>query len=83
MQTIPQKITGISHPLVQDMYLKPGFDEKHRERNTLIIETKLENANGHEDFDSYLIDLLTDLNDLQAKAKSEVGDFSHVDIRTH
>lgn len=70
---IPQSVTTVSHPLVRHMY---------RRGASLVIETTLsESDRDDEDFDLSLLDLLTDLKDLKARAEDEVGSFDQVDIR--
>ncbi len=80
-QNISQPVSGISHPLVADIYLKKDLINKHN--NVLVIEARNnENFNDHEEYDSYLIDLLVDLEDLKNKAQQKVGSFDRIDIRT-
>ncbi|MBI1301917.1 MAG: hypothetical protein GC137_09715 [Alphaproteobacteria bacterium] len=78
----PKIVSGITHPLVADMYLKKDFGSK--KQDVLIIETKRQSDElDHDSFDSYLIDLLTDLEDLKAQAEKKVGFFDRIDIRTN
>lgn len=86
MQNITQTlkpVSGINHPLVADMYLKK--DLSHHDANILVIEAKKKKAalgeTEHEAFDSYLIDLLIDLENLKEKAEAKVGRFDRIDIR--
>ena len=87
MNMVPQHVTGIFHPLIREIYLKKEFGNgslKHED--VLVIETVPHDHNenpAHENFDSYLIDILTDLDDLKMQAQSKVGHFDRVDIRSH
>ncbi len=87
MNTVPQHIRGVSHPLVADMYLKKGNDGRNTSEDVLVIQT-ISKQDGMEEaefnsFDTYLIDLLTDLEDLKAQAEQQIGAFDRVDIRAH
>ncbi len=79
-----KKVTGISHPLISDMYLKKDFSSK--KQNILVIRARSQGDNDenldHDAFDSYLVDLLTDLEELKNKVQKKVGKFSRVDILT-
>lgn len=84
MLNVPQRIKGIYHPAVQDMYLKKDYTDINNKKNVLVIETlptrKNENEE-HDGFDSYLVDLLVDLHSLKDEARKKAGPFSRVDIR--
>lgn len=84
MLNLPQQVKGITHPLVSDIYLKKEFGYGHHSENVLVIEAR---SNDDEEmefntFDSYLIDLLTDLEDLKEQAEEKIGKFDRVDIRS-
>ena len=87
MTIVPEHVTGISHPMIREIYLKKDFGNgslKHED--VLVIETKRHTRNdeiAHESFDSYLIDILADLDDLKTQAQSKIGHFDRVDIRSH
>lgn len=87
MNIVPEHVTGISHPMVREIYLKKDFGNgalKHED--VLVIETMPHEPGedpDHESFDSYLIDILADLDDLKMQAQSKVGHFDRVDIRSH
>lgn len=84
MMNVPQRITGITHPYVHSIYLKKDFGTKERKQDVLVIETIRAKAQADGDsFDSYLIDILTDLKDLKEQAEEQIGHFDRVDIRTH
>jgi hypothetical protein len=87
MNTVPQLIKGVSHPLVADMYLKRDNSDQHTPEDVLVIHTTVTEDGMAESefnsFDSYLIDLLTDLEDLKAHAEKQIGSFDRVDIRAH
>lgn len=86
MLDVPRNITGITHPLINDMYMKKDYNDPRGEQNVLVIQAKPhqedENEQAHDSFDSYLIEILTDLNDLKARAEMQIGHFDRVDIRT-
>ena len=74
MNIVPEHVTGISHPMVREIYLKKDFGNgalKHED--VLVIETMPHEPGedpDHESFDSYLIDILADLDDLKMQAQS-------------
>lgn len=74
---------NITHPLIAAMYLKRDFTKPSHE-NVLVIDTNFaDSTEDHGAFDSYLTDLLLDLEDLKRQAEARVGKFDRVDIRTH
>lgn len=81
-------VSGISHPLVADMYLKKDFGSSNdrQEQDVLVIEARgcdfEDNETEHDAFDSYLIDLLLDLEGLKTQVEEKIGTFDRVDIRT-
>lgn len=79
---ILRPVTGVTHPLVADMYLKKDHSQAS-DQDVLVIEAlKHDNEEEHYDsFDSYMLDLLMDLEDLKQKAEKKVGRFDRVDIR--
>lgn len=83
MLNTPSRVTGVSHPLIREMYLKKDFTTGNYSEDVLVIETALEDENGHKDFDLYLAELLNDLKDVQIQAEQKIGPFDRIDIRTH
>ncbi len=86
MLNIPQHITGISHPLVKDIYLKKFRTKGHKSEDVLIIEALTDDhydIHEHEGFDPYIAELLIDLQNLETQVKEKVGSFDRVDIRKH
>lgn len=87
MNTVPQVIRGVSHPLVTDMYLKRDNSNRRTSEDVLVIQTVARENDADESefnsFDTYLIDLLTDLEDLKALVEHQTGPFDRVDIRSH
>lgn len=81
---MPERVTAISHPLVRDVYLKKDFGAGHRDEDVLVIETLDPDFDDeHCDlFDSYLIDLMVDLEELKMEAEQRVGSFDRIDIRS-
>lgn len=87
MNIVPEHVTGISHPMIREIYLKKDFGNGSlQHEDVLVIETMPHEPSedaAHESFDSYLIDILADLDDLKTQAQSKVGHFDRVDIRSH
>lgn len=85
MTPVADVIRTVSHPLVRSIYAKKDFSTPDPDDNVLVIETNFEQQSmaDHDNFDSYLIDLLADLQELKEQAEKEVGTISRVDIRTH
>lgn len=83
--TVPERITALSHPLVREAYLKKDFAADHWNEDVLVIETLDPDFDdiGHDLFDSYLIDLLADLDDLRVQAEEKVGHIDRIDIRSY
>ena len=75
-------IKTVVHPLVRSMYLKQDLDAGHAGETVLVIETNFTQQDMTND-DSYLVDLLIDLQDLKDKAEKEIGTINRVDIRRH
>jgi hypothetical protein len=85
MKVIADPIKTITHPYISSMYLKKDFANHHAGEDVLVIDAEFpsEEEGTHKSFDSYLIDLLIDLEELKNQAEREVGRFDRVDIRTH
>ncbi len=79
-------VKTVTHPLIRSMYMKKDYhhDNRHPE-SILVIETNFEQQSpgDHEHFDSYLVDLLIDLQELKDQAEREIGAVDRVDIRPH
>lgn len=75
-------IKTVAHPLVRSMYLKHDLNEGHQGEAVLVIETNFAQQDVTGD-DSYLVDLLIDLQDLKDQAEKEIGTINRVDIRRH
>lgn len=80
-----QRNLGITHPSVRDAYLKTVSNPDHTKfEDVLVLETYHEDGKQELDgFDSYLIELLNDLEDLKNKAEAKVGHIDRVDICHH
>ena len=84
---IPKHVTGITHPNIADMYIKHhSIGRTNKIRKILIIETNArpQNTSPNQDYaehDSYLIDLLIDLEDLKKQVEAKVGKLDEIDIR--
>lgn len=78
MLSVSERLRSITHPLIASMYMKKDFSDQ---KNVLVIETAFSINDKEETFDSYLIDLLMDLEDLKNKAENCVGTFDRIDIR--
>ncbi|MCD8497034.1 MAG: hypothetical protein LRZ85_02480 [Alphaproteobacteria bacterium] len=85
MLNIPQHVSGITHPLISDMYLKKDFGRGPHHEDVLVIETRRTPANdsGVGRFEDYLAALLPDLEDLKEQAERKVGHIDRIDIKTH
>lgn len=49
----------------------------------MVIETNFPEQDEDHGFDSYLVDLLIDLEEIKKNAEDRVGKFDRIDIRTH
>lgn len=86
MLSMPRPITGITHPLIKDIYLKKSRGRNRKREDVLVIEAVsdgTDNITEHDGFDSYLAYLLMDLRDLEEQVEKKVGPFDRVDIRRH
>ncbi len=78
MFAMPQEINAVAHPLVRSMYLKHGTGG-----DVLVIETNFsQDKNDYELYDSYMTELLFDLENITTIAEQRVGHIDRVDIRT-
>jgi hypothetical protein len=83
MLTVPERMKTVTHPMIASMYLKKDYHGTDDAEDVLVIKTNYdEYAENYESFDSYLMKLLGDLNDLRTQAEEEVGKFDRIDIRT-
>ena len=78
MLAIPRKVKGITHPLIDEIYLKKEISEKNDIKNILVIMTQ---KNCHQKQDLGVLALLADLGKLQAKIEKTIGNFDRVDIK--
>lgn len=81
MRAVPREVTGIYHPCIEHMYIKETPDTNHKMDRTLIIET-LGFDEDDEGYDSHMIDLLADLDDLKNQVQAKASKFSNIEIRT-
>lgn len=86
MKIVPEQITGIFHPMIREMYMKKDFGNglSGKAQDVLVIETvarPLDEDEAYDTFDSYLLDILGDLEDLKSRAQGKIGHFDRVDIR--
>lgn len=80
MFAMPEKVNAVCHPLVNSMYVKRDAAGK----DVLVIETNFsQDKTDHELFDSYMTELLFDLENLKdiAQTKTGTGHIDRVDIR--
>ncbi len=83
MLAVPEQLSAVTHPMVASMYLKKDYGRTGDE-DVLVIETNYsQSEEDYESFDSYLMDLLLDLNDLKRQAEDKIGHFDRIDIRPH
>jgi hypothetical protein len=84
MLSMSEKLQAITHPLVSSLYMRKDFGSNHRGEDVLVIEASFPRPDDdYRTFDSYLMDLLVDLEDLKGKVENQIGKFDRVDIRTH
>ncbi len=84
MLSVSERLNTISHPLIASIHMRKDFSNHRYGQDVLVIETVFSKEGEDEEiFDSYLVDLLTDLEELKKKVESYVGSFDRVDIRTH
>tara|TARA_B100002003_G_C14053415_1_gene507294 strand:- start:716 stop:973 length:258 start_codon:yes stop_codon:yes gene_type:complete len=85
MNMIPEHVAGITYPMVYDIYVKKEYkgDLMDHYEDVMVIETKWEKSQSYENFDSYLVDLLGDLEDLKSQVENKMGHIDRVDIRSH
>ncbi|HPF46998.1 MAG TPA: hypothetical protein PK690_09035 [Emcibacteraceae bacterium] len=77
------QISGITHPLIKNMFLKRSFSNDDRISNVLVIDT-LGHINSNTVSESLgLFDLLTDLPAIRHQIEEKFGHFDAVDIRQH
>ena len=71
------------HPLVRSAYMKKDSTSS-REEDVLVLETSYKSEDMEfGGFDSYLCDLVSDLQDLKDQAEQQGGSVDRVDIRMH
>lgn len=81
-----RKPIKISHPLVRSAYLKKESRANRREQDVLVLEAHSKDQNQHMefgDFDSYLYDLVSDLEGLKEQALRQGSSIDRVDICAH
>ncbi len=80
----PEKLHTITHPLVSSIYLRKDFDRRNgHPEDVLVIKTSFSDPDyDYETFDSYLVDLLLDLETLKKQAETCIGPFDRIDICT-
>ena len=84
MLPVPENIKGITHPLVSSICIRKGVGTGNQQEDILVIDTKFPDDEENKDmFDSYLMDLLADLEELKNQAEKKIGKFDRVDIKTH
>ncbi len=69
--------------MASSIYLKKDYSAPEGAQDVLVIQTNYDgSASDYDSFESYMMDLLGDLQDLQEQAEKEVGHFDRIDIRT-
>ncbi len=83
LHPLSQPVKGITHPYIDNIFVKQGDAVNNADR-VMVIDTLLSNAaDDTELFDSHLIDILNDLDDLKNEVQNQAGAFNHIEIRTH
>ena len=78
-----QQNLNVSHPLVRKAYMKKNAGPNDREKNVLVLDTFSEDETEFRGFDTYLYDLVTDLQNLKEQAEQKGFIVGHIDIRAH
>ncbi len=77
------KLNMIKHPYINSIYLERD-DLAAKPEDILVIETEIDLSETEFNArDERLIELLTDLNELQMMAEQNIGSFDRVDIRSY
>ena len=82
MLNLLERVKGITHPMVQDIYLKKNLHTDVRNQDIVVIEVSNQSPDViNQPFDVYLSDLLPDLPDLRNQVREKIGPFGRIDIR--
>lgn len=79
MLNVPEEVKGLSHPRIASAFITKKADE-----NILILEMHPDMIDAHANhdlFDSYLNEVLMDLEELKRRAEEQAGSVDHIDIR--
>ncbi len=83
MLFVPEMLNAVTHRLASAIYTKQEVDSESQSHNVLVIKTSFPDADDdYEMFDSYLCELLADLEELKRQAEMSVGDIERIDIQT-
>lgn len=83
MLSMQDVLHSVRHPLVASMHMKKEFGPHKRPEDILVVTTRFpEDEDDYHTFDSYLMDLLSDLEELKNQVEERIGSFDRVDIRT-
>lgn len=69
---LSKQLTGIVHPMIDEMYVKPNVNN---DENILVVKT---NYNKNE-----ILTLLADLKEIQKQAEEQHGHIDRVDLAVH
>ena len=85
MLQVPEHIRGFSHPLIESVFLKKdSSDNSKNKQNILLVDTiQFDADDDHEMFDSYLIELMDGLKELQAHVEKMGARCDRIDVRSH
>lgn len=72
-----------AHPLVRKAYMKSEASLGKRDEHVLVLDTYSEEETEFRGFDTYLYDLVTDLQNLKDQAERDGFSVERIDIRTH
>lgn len=75
----------LTHPLVRDAYVKKAASRSARRFVDVLVIELLDRGpdREHVGFDSYLCDLVLDLQVLKEQAEQQAGAIDRIDICTH
>ena len=80
MLAIPRRIKGVTHPLINEMYMKKEIAAENDIRNILVITTR--KGQKGVAVNEITTKLLNDLQGLKDKIEQKAGAFDRIDIKS-